>query len=454
MRKNNQQKINKTVFDLINPDCAGIDIGSKVHYVCVPQDRSSEPIQKFECFTEDLAKMVKWLKECRIKSVAMESTGVYWIPVYQALEVAGFEVHLVNAKHVKNVPGRKKTDVEDCRWIQKLHSCGLITGSFRPTDQICVLRSLVRQRKRLTECASTHVLRMQKALTEMNIQLHNVISDITGTSGTAIIRAILAEERDPIVLSKLVHYSLIKKQDIIAKSLCGDYRKEHLYILKQEFELYEFYQQKIAELDQEIDQHYKELDKKDCNDKRALGPESKRSSAPKINIRQNLYEVIGVDLTKIPGLNELTMQTIISEVGVDMNKWETEQHFSSWLGLSPMNKITGEKVFKSRTNKVKNRASIAFRIAAQSVSRTQTALGAFFRRIKARAGAPKAITATARKIACLFYRLLKYGEDYVEQGIERYEQKYKDNLVKNMEKLAKQLGYSVIQDQEEDESVS
>ncbi len=241
MSKKNQQKSLKSTFDLINPDCAGIDIGSKVHYVCVPEDRSSEPIQKFECFTEDLAKMVKWLKECKIKSIAMESTGVYWIPVYQALEVAGFEVNLVNARHIKHVPGRKKTDVEDCRWIQKLLSCGLVTGSFRPDDQICVLRSFVRQRRRLTECATSHVLRMQKALSEMNIQLHNVISDITGVTGTAIVKAILAGERDPVKLAMLCDGRIRSGQDIVSKSLCGDYRKEQIYILKQEFELYEFY---------------------------------------------------------------------------------------------------------------------------------------------------------------------------------------------------------------------
>ncbi len=443
MNKNNQRQSTGTVFNLINPDCAGIDIGSKVHYVCVPEDRSSESVRKFECFTEDLARMVQWLKECKIKSIAMESTSVYWIPVYQALEVAGFEVHLVNAKHAKHVPGRKKTDVEDCRWIQKLLSCGLISGSFRPNDQICVLRSYIRQRKRLTESSSAHVLRMQKALTEMNIQLHNVIADITGVSGTAIIKAILAGERNPVELAKLVHYCLIKKQAIIAKSLHGDYRKEHLYVLKQEFELYEFYQQKISELDQEIDDHYREFDKKNHNGTK-LKSKKKSSNAPKIDVRQNLYDITGIDLSMIPGLSELTMQTIISEVGTDMSKWPTEQHFSSWLGLSPINKITGEKVFRSRTNKVKNRASEAFRMSAQAISKTQTALGAFFRRIKARAGAPKAITATARKIACLFYRLLKYGEDYVEQGVEKYEQKYRENQVKTLEKLAKKLGYSIV----------
>lgn len=453
MRKKNKKSSEK-IFDMINRNCAGIDIGCKVHYVCVPEDRAEESVKKFESFTEDLERMVKWLKECQIQSVVMESTGVYWIPVYQVLEAAGFEVYLVNAKHVKNVPGRKKTDVEDCRWIQKLHSCGLIQGSFRPDDQTCTLRSYVRQRARLTECAASHILRMQKALAEMNLQLRNVISDIMGVTGIAIIKAILAGERDPIKLAQLRDPRIKKGEDVIAKSLNGDYRKEHLFVLKQEFELYEFYQSKIAELDKEIENCYQDFDKKENNDGLPLEIKRKTTNSPKINIRQNLYEITGIDLTEIPGLSEVSLQTIISEIGTDMSKWDTEKHFTSWLGLSPMNKITGEKIFKSRTNKVKNRASGAFRIAAQNVSRTSTALGAFFRRIKAKAGTPKAITATARKIACLLYRLLKYGKDYVELGVEKYEEQYKKHLCKTIEKMAKQVGLKIVQDQEAEMGVS
>jgi transposase len=454
MSKKEIKKSKNAIFEMLNPDCAGIDIGSKVHYVCVSEDRSVESVQKFESFTEDLEKMVKWLKDCNIKSVAMESTGVYWIPVYQILEVAGFDVHLVNAKYIKNVPGRKKTDVEDCRWIQKLHSCGLTTRSFRPDDQTCILRSLVRQRKRLTENASQHVLRMQKALTEMNIQLHNVISDITGDTGMAIIKAILGGERDTVKLAMLCDGRIKSTEDVIAKSLRGDYRKEHIFVLKQELELYKFYHQKIAELDLEMDIIYQEFDKKDGDTKKDLEPKRKKKTDPKINIRQNLYNITGIDLTAIPGLSELTSQTIISEVGTDMSKWQTEKHFASWLGFSPVNKITGEKIYSSRTNKIKNRASEALRMAAQNVSRTKTALGGFFRKIKSRKGAPKAVTATARKIACLVYRLLKYGKDYVEQGLKQYEQKYKNSQKSFLEKLAKQLGYSIIENTKELESVS
>ncbi len=433
-------------LEMINLDAAGIDIGSKIHYVCVPEDRDSVRIRSFGSFTEDINMMATWLKKCGIKSVAMESTGVYWIPVYQILERAGFEVNLINAQHVKGAPGRKKTDVEDCGWLQKLHSYGLLRASFRPDDQICVLRSYIRHRARLIESASSHVLRMQKALTEMNIQLHNVISNITGATGTAIINAILTGERDPIKLAKLRNNGIKSSEDVIAKSLNGDYRQEHLFVLKQEFESYNFYQQQIEDLDKVIEVYYQELDKKE--NKEPLKKKKRRlssSNIPKFNLRESLYALIGVDFTAIPGLNELTVQAITAEIGTDMSKWPTEKHFTSWLGLSPANKISGAKILGSKTRKVKNSASKAFRLAACSAGKTQTAIGAFMRRVKSKAGAPKAITATARKIACLFYRLLKYGQDYVEQGIECYEKKYKANLVGKLEKLAKHLGYDLIE---------
>ncbi len=432
-------------LEVMNPNAAGIDIGSKVHYVCVPEGRDSESVKSFESFTENLNEMAEWLKKCRVTSVAMESTSVYWIPVYQILERAGLEVNLVNARHVKGVPGRKKTDVEDCRWLQKLHSYGLLQASFRPNDEICVLRSYIRQRARLIENASVHVLRMQKALTEMNIQLQNVISDITGVTGTAIIEAILVGERDPIQLAKLRDNRIKNSEDTIAKSLKGDYREEHLFILKQEFDSYNFYQRQIAELDKVIEAYYKTLDKKD--DQTPLIKKKRRTSSngPQFNLRESLYAFTGIDFTTIPGLSELTVQAILAETGTDMSKWQTEKYFTSWLGLSPSNKISGEKVLRSRTRKVKNSASNAFRLAAVSAGKTQTALGAFMRRIKSKAGAPKAITATARKIACLFYRLLKYGKGYVEQGMDSYEKNYKDNLVKGLEKWAQHLGYSLIE---------
>ena len=391
--------------------------------------------------------MGTWLKKCGIKTIAMESTSVYWIPVYQILEQMGFEVNLINSQHVKGVPGRKKTDVEDCSWLQKLHTYGLLRASFRPSDQICMLRSYIRHRSRLIENASTHILRMQKSLTEMNVQLHNFISSITGVTGTAIIKAILAGERDSVALAKLRNDRIKSSEDSIVKSLQGNYRAEQIFILKQEFDSYNFCQQQIEELDKVIEACYPTFGKQENKEplKKKKRKSCTSSNVPKFNLRENLYAITGIDFTDIPGLNELTVQTIVAEIGTDMSKWPTEKHFTSWLGLSPTNKISGEKILSSKTKKVKNSASKAFRIAACSAGKTQTAIGAFMRRIKSKAGAPKAITATARKIACLFYRLLKYGKDYVEYGIEYYEKKYKANLVCNLHKLAHRLGYDLLE---------
>jgi transposase len=435
----------KQKLSMINPNAAGIDIGSKVHYVCVPSDRDNQPIKKFECFTEDLRELASWLKKCQIKSVAMESTGVFWIPLFQILEKEGFEVILANARHVKNVPGRK-TDVQDCQWLQQLHSYGLIRGSFRPEDKICILRSYLRQRDNLVRSATAHINRMQKALTQMNLQLHKVISDITGTTGISIITAILEGERDPQKLASLKGPQIKNDVSTIAKALCGDYREEHLFSLQQEFDLYNYYQAKIAECDKEIEKFYQKFAAKiDV----LANPLEKRKSVrkkklPNFDVRMELYRITGTDLTKLPGLDILTLQTIVSEVGTDMNKWPSEQHFTSWLGLSPANKITGEKIFSTKTRKVLNRATTAFRLGAYGISHSHSALGAYYRRLKAKIGAPKALTATARKLACLFYRTLKFGTKYVEQGMEYYEQKYKERVIKNLFQKAEKLGYSLV----------
>lgn len=441
LKKNDKQKL-----EIMNPDAAGIDIGSREHYVSVPLGRDKEAVRKFAAFTSDLKEMAIWLKKCGIKTIAMESTGVYWIPVFQILETNGFEVKLVNARHVKNVPGRK-TDVQDCQWIQRLHSYGLLSGSFRPNDQICVLRSYARQRDRLIKSSKIHVNRMQKAFNEMNIQLHHVISDITGVTGMKIIKAIVAGERDANKLAEFRDGRIKSSSQIIIKALEGDYRKEHLAVLKQELELYEFYLTKIEECDKSIKECYEEFDKHDGTT--GLDSDNKKhrvsKNAPKsFDLRQSLYDVSGIDFSKIPGFDVLTVQTLIAETGLDMSKWETEKHFASWLGLSPNNQITGGKVFKTRTKKVVNKASIALRMAALNLGRGKTALGGYYRRLKNRVGVPKAITATARKLACLFYRLLKYGQDYVEQGIEAYEKQYNECILKNLEKRAAKLGFALV----------
>ncbi|WP_341812900.1 IS110 family transposase [Wolbachia endosymbiont (group A) of Cephus spinipes] len=444
----------KSKLEVMNPDAAGIDIGSSVHYVCVPEGRDKQNIQKFCCFTEDLYNLAKWLKRCKVTTIAMESTGVYWIPLFQVLESYGFEVKLVNAKYVKNVPGRK-SDVQDCQWLQQLHSYGLLQGSFRPDNQICVLRSYTRQRDNLIKSAAAHIQRMQKALIQMNIQLHKVISDITGVTGIQIIKAILEGERNPEKLAELRDGRIKNDKSTIAKALAGDYREEHLFTLKQEFELYNIYQEKIAECDRSIEGYYKTFETKSGGNK--LCNKIKRKSTkhgPNFAIHEELHRITGRDFTKVPGLDVVTIQTIISETGINPNRWRTEKHFSSWLGLSPANKITGEKVFSTRTRKVINRAANAFRIAAHCVSRSNSGIGAYCRRIKRRLGAPKAITATARKLACIFYSMLKYGQEYVEKGMNYYETRYKERVKKNLIKKAQEFGYILVQKDELVEGVS
>ncbi len=415
----------KSKLEIVNPNASGIDIGSAVHYVCVPEGRDKQRVQKFGCFTADLHNLARWLKKCKVTTVAMESTGVYWISLFQILESYEFEVKLVNARHVKNVPGRK-SDVQDCQWLQQLHSYGLLRGSFRPDNQMCVLRSYVRQRKKLTESASTHVLRMQKALIQMNIQLHKVISNITGVTGMKIIEAIIEGERNPEKLAEFRSSNIKNDKATIAKALTGDYREEHLFVLKQELELYNIYQEKIAECDENIENYYKTFETKFCGNKQCSKIKNRSTkNRPNFSIHEELHRVTGMDFTKVPGLDALSIQTIISETGINHNKWPTEKHFSSWLGLSPANKITGEKVFSTRTCRVINRAANAFRMAAHCVSRSNSGIGAYCRRLKKRLGAPKAITATARKLACIFYSMLKHGQEYVEKGIDYYEKLYK-----------------------------
>jgi transposase len=447
-----------TRVQVINPNAAGIDMGSELHYVAVPPDRDPEPVRSFTCFTADLTSLADWLKECGIETVAMESTGVYWIPLFQILETRGFEVVLVNARHVKNVPGRK-TDVLDCQWLQQLHSYGLLRGSFRPEDRICVLRSYIRHRDNLIKGAGAHIQRMHKALEQMNLQLHKAITDITGVTGMRIIEAILDGERDPITLAQLRHPNTRSTQETIAKSLEGDWREEHLFSLHQEFELYQIYREKIAECDRHIEASMNTFESKVDPDHHPLPPykhgvKKPRGNQPSLDLRTPLYRMIGADVTAIDGFDVLTVQTIISEIGLDVTKWPTEKHFSSWLGLCPNNKITGGRVKDTRSKKVVNRAANAFRMAAQAVGRSHTALGAYYRRMKSRLGPAKACTATARKLACIFYRMLKYGKEYVDPGVEYYEQRYRNRVVTNLKRRAQLLGYELIESHESIPAVS
>jgi transposase len=434
-------------FPIINLNAAGIDIGSEEHWVCVPEDRDEEPVRRFSCFTADLYAMADWLKKCRIDTVAMESTGVYWIALYQVLETRGFEVNLVNARHARNVPGRK-TDVLDCQWLQRLHTYGLLAGSFRPEDDVCVLRSYWRQRDRLIRYTSAHVQHMQKALTEMNVQLHKVISDITGTTGMRIIRAILDGERDPVKLAQMRDPRIKSSVETIAKALQGDYRQEHLFALRQSLELYECYQHQIQSCDREIEAYLEQMDSKVDPDSTPppaskRGNKKPRGNEPDFDLRTHLYRISGVDFTQIDGLHVLTVQTILSEVGLDPDKFPSAKNFASWLGLCPNNRITGGQVKSSKTRKVVNRAAEAFRLGAQAVANSTTALGAYYRRMRARLDPPKAITATAHKLARIFYHLWKNHGLYHDPGADYYERQYRDRVINNMKKKAKNLGFEI-----------
>lgn len=441
-RKKRSKKVNLDSLPFININAAGIDIGSEEHWVAVPEDRDEEPVRRFGCFTSDLHAMAEWLKQCGIETVAMESTGVYWIPLFQILETQGFDVKLVNARHVKNVPGRK-TDVQDCQWLQQLHTYGLLSGSFRPEDSICVLRSYWRHRDNLIRYAAAHIQHMQKALTEMNLQLHKVISDITGVTGMRIIQAILDGERDPVKLAQMRDPRIKSSEEKIAKALEGDYRQEHLFALKQSLELYSHYHQQVQACDQQIEAYLSELDSKfdtDCEPKPKKG---RSKNDPSFDLATHLYRLTGVDFTEIDGLNVLTVHTVLSEVGLNPEAFGTEKRFASWLGLCPENRITGGQLKGSKTRKVVNRASKAFRLAANSLKNSPSALGGYYRRMRARLGPAKAITATAHKLARIFFHLWKNGGSYQDLGAEYYEQKYKERILKNMKRRAKQLGFEL-----------
>jgi transposase len=433
-------------LEQINHNAAGIDLGSAEHWVCVPPDSTEKNVRRFGCFTPDLTAMADWLIECGVTTVAMEATGVYWIPVFQILEARDLEVKLVNAHHVKTVPGRK-TDVNDCQWLQQLHTYGLLSGSFRPENQICVLRSYIRQRDSLIKNASTHVQRMQKALIQMSLHLHKVISDITGLTGMKIIKAIVAGERDPLTLGALKDSRIKSSAAEIAKALTGDYRPEHLFVLKQELSLYEVYQKEIAALDAEIEQCLASFEPKTLDEppptikKRRKKP---TANHPQFDLHKYIYRIAGVDFTLINGLDALTVQTILSEVGLDPERFPTVKHFTSWLGLCPGQKVTGGKVKSSKTRQVANRAANAFRMAAFSLTQSRSALGAFYRRLRSRLGAPKAITATAHKLARMFYRMWTTAGQYSDPGMDYYEKKYQELMLKNLQKKADAFGLQLV----------
>lgn len=448
--KSQEAQNSSNSLPVLFPDTAGIDIGSKSHFVAVP-DCNSNPVREFSTFTADLHKMINWLKQCNIKHVVMESTGVYWIPTFELLESNGFDVKLINARHVKNVSAHK-TDVLDCQWLQQLGTFGLLKGAFRPADAILPLRAYLRQRDMLIKSAAAHIQHMQKALTQMNLHLHNVISDITGVTGMAIVRNIVAGITDPKFLATLRDERCRNPEEVIEASLVGNYRKEHLFSLKQALELYDYYTQKIAECDRQIEEEAKKLETKcdpDKTNKLKKNLQIKKQKKLKkheyaFDLTSELVRVTGVNLTKIPSIGASTALTIISEIGLDMSRWKSAKHFASWLGLCPGNKVSGGKRLSGKSKPCANRVAIALRMAANSLYKSECAFGAYLRRMKMRLGSPKAITALAHKLAKLIYIMLKYGHEYVEKGVEFYEEMYRKRREASLKKKAKELGYTLV----------
>jgi len=413
----------------VNPDAGGIDVGSREHYVAVPPDRCEETVRVFGCTTPALMELAAWLKTCGVKTVAMESTGVYWVPVAQVLEGEGIVVHLVNAGHVKNVPGRK-SDVIDCQWLQEMHTFGLLRGAHRPAKEVAVLRGYWRHRETLVEEVSRQILRMQKALEQMNLQLHKVLSDVSGVSGMAIIRAILAGERDGRRLATLANYRVKSTPDELAAALTGEWREEQLFILRQSVELYETFQEKITVCEGQVEAYLKRMTPKTALRQPEPSPRkaARRNSknAPDFDLHGMQVRLAGVDLTLIDGIDVLTAQVIYSEIGFDISAFPSEKNFSSWLGLCPNNKITGGKVKSSRTKSVASRVATALRQAAFTLHHSRSWLGAFYRKMRTRLGPAGAITASAHKLAVQVYRMLKYGGSYDDKGHEAFEKNEKE----------------------------
>lgn len=427
-------------------NAAGIDIGAAEIWVCVPEDRDEQPVRRFGTFTSDLYNIAAWLKNCGVDTVAMESTGIYWIPLYEILEENGLDVNLVNPRYVKHVPGRK-SDILDCQWLQQLHSYGLLSPSFRPEKETRKLRDLSRHRDNLIRYRAAHIQHMQKALRLMNLQLANVISDITGKTGMRIIRAIVSGQRRPEVLATYRDPNCKNDQKTIEKSLQGNYAEEYVFQLKQALELYDYYTEKIKECEREIEKQFTRIPGRVDPKVKPLGPSTKTNShcknEPDFDLRSQLYRMCGVDLTAVDGLNAVTVHNVVTETGVDMNKWPTVKHFASWLSLSPYNDISGGKILRTKTKKTKSRANKALRQAAQSLSRSNSYLGAYYRRMHARLGPAKAITATAHKLARIIYVMLKEQIEYVDLGPDYYLTKNRQREVKKLLKKASALGFYI-----------
>jgi transposase len=446
-RRTPKPRQSPAALERLHPHAAGIDCGSAEHFVAVPPDRDPTPIQSFPTFTGDLHRLADWLTACRITHVAMEATGVYWIPIFEILDARGFQVILVNARHVKNLPGRK-SDVSDCEWLRDLHILGLLRGSFRPADGIVALRGYLRHRATLIECAGALVQRMQKALIQMNVQLPLVVSDITGVTGLRILRDIVAGQRDPSQLAQHRDYRCRASEADIVAALTGNYRTEHLFVLQQNLELFDVYQQQLAASDAAIEAQLARLTAAATPPATTLPVarrrQKPRENEPRFDLRPPLHQLTGADLSQIDGIGPYNALRLVSEIGTEMSRWPTEKHFTSWLTLAPHNKVSGGRLLSSRTQPSANRAAAIFRLAAMNLGRTQTALGAFYRRVAFRIGKAKAVTATARKLAVLVYRTLKDHLVYVDPGADAYDAQDRTRVVRRLRRRAEHLGFGLV----------
>jgi len=445
-----QKKAKKQVLEplqVVYPNAAGLDIGSTEIMVAIPPDREGETVRGFGTYTPDLAALADWLAQNHVTHVAMESTGVYWIPIYELLEERGFEVIVVNARHIKHPPGRK-SDVKDCQWIQRLHSYGMLSGSFRPGADMCTLRAYLRHRDNLIEDRAKHIQYMQKALLQMNIQLGQVLSDLTGKTGLDILHAIAVGEHDPVVLVRMRRGRCQHSQEDLIKALTGHFRQEQLFILKQALALYDTFTERLLECDQEIERLLDQIKPSFPDDLPPLPPDPKPNShcknAPHYDARSSMYALAGVDLIAIPGMNENLLQKILSEVGTDMSRFETVKHFCSWLGLAPHNAISGGRILYSHTLHNHNRAGQCFRLAAQAVSRGKTVFSEFYRRVRARSGPKEAIVATAHKIARTFYFMLKRHQPFRQLDLESYLAIQRAKDIHRLQVKAAKLGFSLL----------
>ena len=457
-RKQLQQRLrsDNPGLEIVNPDAAGIDIGNASHFVSIPPGRDEQPVREFGSWTADLRRMAQWLKSRHIRTVAMQSTGVYWVAVYDVLEQEGLQVSLVNARGTKNLPGRK-SDVQECQWLMKLHTYGLLRASFRPPEQIRAVRTLWRQRDRLVRDAGTAIQRMQKALTTMNIQLANTISDLSGVTGMAIVRAILQGERDPRVLAKLRDKRIRATEAEIVCSLEGNWRQDVLFELKQVVEGYDFLQGQIGDCDEEVQRYLAALPDRRVAAAEAVTPvapapgqkkrrraKSRRKHQPKFDLAAELRRIFGVDLTAIDGIDVMTAQVILSELGPDLSAFPSEGNFASWLELTPRRDITGGRVIRHQSRESKNRVAGALRMAAESLWRSDSYLGARYRQLRARLEGKNVVKAMAHYLARLVYRLLTRGQEYVDRGAVHFEKRREERSMASLQRKAAQMGMQLV----------